>query len=307
MPINFQPTAPWLFQKPPQYVEETSFGVTPASPVFKLMGSITGISPNIGITKEVVRSVGRRDPTTQTKMMEMFSGAFKYRPFASDFLKYGVNLPNESSPTGTNAASVTILWSQLINGVEKYFVLQGCKTDKISVEISKDGGVVVGQDLRWYKTTAFASSVAGTGITTPTYITSIPSTQPWSSLTGGANPFSIEGTVLPVDRLKVDVNQNLFAISPNGSSSVEYLGAGIREISVDFDTWVKDSVLFDYLMALTLVDAQYIVKYDATTPTTLTFTDIGFDSRTSNFEGTAKDAQREGITGTPISVVLAGS
>jgi hypothetical protein len=306
MPINFQPTAPWLFQKPPQYVEETSFGVTPASPVFKLMGSITGISPNIGITKEVVRSVGRRDPTTQTKMMEMFSGAFKYRPFDSTFMKYGVNLPNESAPTGTNAASVTILWSQLINGTEKYFILQGCKTDKISIEISKDGGVVVGQDLRWYKTLSFQSSVAAAGITTPTYITSIPSTQPWSSLTGGANPFTIEGTVLPVDRLKLDVNQNLFALSPNGSASVEYLGAGIREISTDFDTWVKDSVLYDYLMALTLVDAQYIVKYDATTPTTLTYTDIGFDSRTSNFEGTAKDAQREGITGTPISVVLAG-
>jgi hypothetical protein len=306
MPINFTPTAPWLFLKPPQFVEETSYGVTPAAPVFKLMGSITGISPNLGITKEVVRSVGRRDPTTQTKMMEVFSGSFKYRPFASDFMKYGVNLPNDSTPAGTNAASVTILWSQLINNVEKYFILQGCKTDKISIEISKDGGVVVGQDLRWSKTYAYQSNVTAVGITTPTYITTIPSTQPWSSLTGGASPFSIEGTNWLVDRLKVDVNQNLFAISPNGSSSLEYLGPGIREISVDFDTWNYNSVLYDYLMALTLVDATYTVKYDATTPTTLTFTDIGFDSRSWNFEGTAKDAQREGITGTPLSVVLAG-
>ena len=307
MPINFVPTAPWLFLKPPQYVEETSFGVTPASPVFKLMGSITGISPNIGITKEVVRSVGRRDPTTQTKMMEVFSGSFKYRPFASDFLKYGVNLPNDATPAGTNAASVTILWSQLINNVEKYFILQGCKTDKISVEISKDGGVVVGQDLRWSKTYMFQANATAAGITTPTYISTIPNTQPWSSLTGGANPFTIEGTVWPVDRLKVDVNQNLFSISPNGSSSVEYLGAGIREISVDFDTWNYNSVLHDYLMNLDLVDMVYTVRYDATTPTTLTFTDVGFDSRSWNFEGTAKDAQREGITGTPNSVVLAGT
>ena len=307
MPISFTPTAPWLFKKPPQYVEETSFGVTPASPVFKLMGSITGISPSIGITKEVVRSVGRRDPTTQTKMMEMFSGSFKYRPFDSDFMKYGINLPNDASPAGTNAASVTILWSQLINNVEKYFILQGCKTDKISVEISKDGGVVVGQDLRWYKTLAFQTDATGAGIITPTYITSIPSTQPWSSLTGGADPFTIEGTVWPVDRLKVDVNQNLFSISPNGSQSVEYLGAGIREISVDFDTWNYDRTLYDYLLNLQLVDMTYTVRYDATTPTTLTFTDVGFDSRAWNFEGTAKDAQREGITGTPDSVTLAGT
>lgn len=76
---------------------------------------------------------------------------------------------------------------------------------------------------------------------------------------------------------------------------------------MDFDTWNYNSVLFDYLMNLDLVDAVYTVRYDATTPTTLTFTDIGFDSRSWNFEGTAKDAQREGITGTPNSVVLAGT
>lgn len=304
MPISFIPTAPWLFKKPPQIVEETSFGVTPAAPVFTLMGSITGISPNIGITKEVVRSVGKRDANTQVKMMEVFSGAFKYRPFDATFMKVGVNLPNDAVPAGTNAASYTILWSQDINGTEKYFILQGCKTDKISIEISKDGGVVVGQDLRWYKTWSYQANATAAGITTPTYVTEVPNTQPWSSLTGGAAPFTIEATEWPVDRFKIDVNQNLFSISPNGSSSVEYLGAGIREISVDFDTWNYNSTLLDYLMNLTLVDMEYVIKYDATTPTTLTLTDVGFDSRSSNFEGTAKDAQREGITATPNSATL---
>src|SRR5690349_8694296 len=104
MPINFTPTASWLFKKPPQFVEETSYGVTPASPTFQIMGSITDISPNIGITKEVVRSVGRRDANTQTKMMEVFSGSFKYRPFDTTFMKYGVNLPDDDTPAGTNAA-----------------------------------------------------------------------------------------------------------------------------------------------------------------------------------------------------------
>ena len=307
MPISFTPTAPWMFVKPPQIVEETSFGVPPAAPVFKIMGSITGISPNIGITKEVIRSVGKRDATTQSKMMEVFSGAFKYRPFDSDFMKVGVNLPNDSTPAGTNAASYTVLWSQLINGVENYFIFLGVKTDKISVEVSKDGGVQVGQDMRWYKSILYKTDASTAGITTPTYVSETPDTQPWSSLTGGNAPFSIEGQVWPVDRFKLDVNQNLFAISPNGSSSVEYLGPGIREISCDFDTWNHNDVLLNYLMELELIDMEYILKYDATTPTKINLTNVGFDSRSWNFDGNAKDAQREGITATPNQVTLSGS
>jgi hypothetical protein len=305
MPIDFIPAAPWLFKLPPQYVEEDDFGVTPDNAHFKLMGSIQGISPNIGITKEVIRTVGRRDPSTQTKMMSVFTGAFKYRPFDMDFAKYGVNLPNDSVPAGTNAASVSVLWSQLINGVENFFCLKGVKTDKISLEVSKDGGIQIGQDVKWYDTKAYQTSLAAAGVATPVTINSTPNTAPWSSLTGGRNPFTIEGVVWDVDRLKIDVNQNLFAISPNGSDSVEYLGAGNREISVDFDTWNKNHVLFDYLMNLDLIDMEYVLKYDATTPVTLAFTDVGFDSRTSNFDASAKDAQRESITATANSVVLA--
>lgn len=304
MPISFVPTASWDILKPPQYVEETSFGVTPASPTFKIIGSLTGISPSIGITKDVVRSVGRRDPNTQVKMMEVFSGAIKYRPFDSDFMKYGVNLPNDDTPAGTNSASVTIMWSQKINGVEKYFAFQGVKTDKISIEVSKDGGVQVGQDLKWYKTYAYQTDLTALGITTPTFVTTTPSTQPWSSLTGGTNPFTIESSPILVDRFKIDVNQNLYSISPNGSSSVEYLGAGMREISIDFDTYHYNNTLFDYLMNLQLVSAAYTLKADNTTPSVLTMSNVGFDSRSIDFDGSSKDEQREGIQATVNSATL---
>lgn len=305
MPISFTPTAAWSVLKPPQYVEETSFGVTPSSPVFKIVGSLTGLSPAIGITKDVVRSVGRRDPNTQVKMMEgPFSGAIKYRPFDSSFMKYGVNLPDDSSPAGTNAASVTLMWSQLINGTEKYFAFQGVKTDKISIEVSKDGGVQVGQDLKWYKTYAYLSDLTTLGITTPTYVSTTPSTQPWSSLTGGTNPFTIESAPILVDRFKIDVNQNLYMISPNGSSSVDYWGAGIREISIDFDTYHYNNTLYDYLMNLQLVSAQYTLNNDVTTPSVLTLTNVGFDSRNIDFDGSSKTEQREGIQATPNSVTL---
>lgn len=302
--INFIPTGAWKFIKPPQFVAETSFGVPPSSPTFGLLGNVTGISPNIGIQKEVIRVIGNRDPVTQTKMMEVFAGAFRYRPYSKSTMAYGINLANESSPAGTNAESITVAFSLEINGSEKYFAFVGMKTDKISVEVSKDAGVVVGQDFRWKQSVMFASDLTSIGITTPTYITSFPNDAPWTSLAGGADPFEIESVVWPTDRIKFDVNQNLDAISPNGSNSLEYLGATIREASIDFDLWLKGSEMHDYLMALSLIDGEYTLKADPTTPVKIAFTDMGLDSQSMNFEGNAKTFQRLGIAGTPGTVTL---
>ncbi|MDN5846515.1 MAG: hypothetical protein L0H53_09610 [Candidatus Nitrosocosmicus sp.] len=304
MAINFLPTGSWRFIKPPQFIEESSFGVPPEAPTFSLLGNLTGISPNIGIQKEVIRNIGQRDPTTQTKLMEMFSGAFRYRPFDKSMMGYGINLANEASPAGTNAASVTVAWSLEINGTEKYFAFTGMKTNNISVEVSKDGGVTIGQDFRWKDSWMFKDDLTEAGINTPTWITSFPNTAPWTSLAGGVDPFTIEAVVWPTDRIKFDVNQNLDAISPNGSQSLEYLGATIRETSVDFDLWLKGSEMHDYLMSLQLIDASYTLFADPTTPVTISITDMGLDSQSMNFEGNANTFQRLGVAGTPNSITL---
>ncbi len=304
MTITFIPYTPVDFVKPPQFVEETSFGVPPAAPSFQIIGSLQAMSPSIGIQKEVVRSIGERDPVTQAKMMEVFSGSIRYRPFDTDFMKYGVNLPNGA---GTNEESVTIAFSIKVNGTEKFFAFSGVKTDRISIEIAKDAGVTISQDLRWATSTMYATDLTAIGITTPTWITTTPSTQPWSSLTGGADPFEIESTGWPVDRFKCDVAQNLAAISPNGSDSLEYLAPTIRETTFDFDTWDYSSALSDYLMNLTLVDAEYTVYYDTVTPAnseTLSFTNAGFDSRTWDFDAASRDFQRQSITATAGTVTL---
>lgn len=306
MPINFTPTGAWRLIKPPQFIVETSYGVTPASGTWKLLGDVTGISPNFGIQKEVIRVIGKRTPVTQTKLMEVFAGALRYRPYNSTMMKYGINVANESSSSGNNAESMSIMWSMELNGTEKYFGLQGVKTDKISVEISKDGGVMVGQDYRWMASYLYADDLDDMGITTPTYLDmdDVPNTAPWTSLAGGSDPFSIESVVIPTDRIKFDVNQNLDAVSPNGSDSVEYLGASIWEASLDFDIWAKDGTFNDYLMDLTLVDGTYSLNSDASNSSSMTITDLGFDSRTFNLEGNSKNFQRESVAGTPDLLAL---
>jgi hypothetical protein len=82
------------------------------------------------------------------------------------------------------------------------------------------------------------------------------------------------------------------------------LGASIWEASIDFDIWAKDSTFHDYLMDLELIDGTYQVYADATNPSALTITDLGFDSRTFNLEGNSKNFQRESVAGTPGLLVL---
>lgn len=304
--INFIPTGAWKVIKPPQFIKETQYGVTPASGSWSLLGNVTGISPNFGIQKEVIRVIGKRTPVTQTKLMEVYSGALRYRPYNDTMMKYGINVADESSPSGNNAESISIMWSMEINGEEEYFGLQGVKTDKISVEISKDGGVVVGQDYRWMNSYLYQEDLSEMGVTTPDYLDTgnIPNTPPWTSLAGGTDPFEIESVVVPTDRIKIDVNQQLDAVSPNGTDSIEYLGATIWEASIDWDIWAESDTWWNYLKDLTLVDGEYTIYSDVTTPSKLTITDMGLDSRTFNLEGNANTFQRESVAGTPGLLVL---
>lgn len=308
MVLGFTPSGAWKFLKPPQFIEETTFNAPPANPTFKLVGFLSSITPNATITKDTVRVVGARDPVSQPKMTEVYALSIKWRPTSTnrlDFAKYGVNLANDTSPAGTNAASVAIAWSYTVNGTEKYFIATGCKTDSISIEVSKDGGVNVTQELKCKQIRQHLADLTTAGITTPTYITSFPVEDPWSSIDGGTAPFSIEGTEWKTDRFKLDVSQNLAELAPNGTTSLEYLHPTEREASIDFDTWLKDSVLLDYLMAGTKLDMVYTYKSGLTPPSTATITDCVLNTVDRSYEGGNREFTREAANGNPMSVVLA--
>ena len=309
MVLNFVPTGHWLFKKPPQFIEETTYNTPPASPVFKLVGFLQSITPSASITKDITRVVGTRDPVSQPKMTEEYSLSIKWRPSTTnkmDFAKYGVNLANDTTPAGTNAASVAIAWSLTVNGTEKFFVATGCKTDTISIEVTKDGGVNVTQELKCKQIRQHLTDLSSAGITTPTYITSFPAEDPWSSIDGGATPFSIEGTEWKTDRFKLDVNQNLAIVAPNGTTSLEYLQPTEREVAVDFDTWLKDSALLDYLMAGTKIDMVYTFKSALTPPVKVDVTDAVLGGVERTYEGGNRDFTRESASGDGMSCALSG-
>lgn len=284
MVFNFTPTGSWKFVKPPQIIEETSFGVPPATSVFQLIGNVSEIVPNPGVEKESNRTLGTALISSQTKLMNTDTSTITFKIWPSlgpAFLKRCMNQANVSSPAGNNASSFTLVYSQLVNNVEKYTLMVGTKISTGSLEISKDGGAECTAEMQSYRIYEGLSNLTAQGITTPTYkqVSDYPAELPWSSLTGGIDPFTLDGVAVPTDRIKFDVNHNLVADSPNGSDGVEYLEASLHDVTFDFDTWYKNTALFDYLRNQNIIDATYKLQASPTPAIIMTVDDAMMDSR----------------------------
>lgn len=308
MVYAYTPTGSWLFKKPPQFVVETTPGVPPASPAFQIIGNVTDLNPQPIVGKTQDQGLGSRDLISQSgALTEKYTAALRWKPQTQlNFAKYGINLANEASPVGNNAESVTIAWSTLVNGIEKYFALVGVKTDKISLEVTKDGGVTVGQDIKALDMVYEESNLTSIGITTPTYVNSVPNTSTMTSRSGGLNPMTVEGVAREVRRFKIDVNQNVAELDLNGPAEVQYLQASHRNIVIDFETPYRNKQFYDAFINQTQLDMEYIIYNAVSPPIKIAITDGQIDNRVQGEQGSSNAFNFETVTMTPISCVLSG-
>ena len=310
MVFTFTPTGSWKFVKPPQIIEETSFGVPPAAPAFALVGNVTELTPNAGIEKQSDRTLGTALISSQTKLMNTDTSSIGFKVWPSlgvDFLKRVMNPADPDAPAGNNGSSFTLAYSQKVDGTEVYTALVGTKISTGSLEISKDGGLMVNAEMQSYRIYEGLADLTSIGITTPTYkaVADYPAELPWSSLTGGVDPFTLDAVSVPVDRIKFDVNHNLVADSPNGSDGVEFLEASLRDVTFDFDTWYRNAALFDYLRDQDIVDATYVLQALPTPAITATVSDAQFDTRDISHPAAEAAHSKEAMVATAKDFVIA--
>jgi hypothetical protein len=310
MVFPFIPTGSWKFVKPPQIIEETSFGVPPASPVLQLIGNVTEIVPNPGVEKESNRTLGTSLVVSQSKLMNTDTSTITFKIWPSlgpAFLKRVMNEANPISPAGNNGSSFTLVYSQLVDNAEKYTAFVGTKISTGSLEVSKDGGAECTAEMQSYRIYEGLANLSSIGITTPTFkqVSDYPAELPWSSLTGGVDPFTLNAVAVPTDRIKFDVNHNLVADSPNGSDGVEFLEASLRDVTIDFDTWYKNTALFDYLRNQTIMDATYKLQASPTPAIIVTVDDIQMDSREITHPAAEAEHTKEGMVGTAKNMTIA--
>lgn len=240
--MSWTPTGPWYVEKPPQFIEEATYGVTPTDPTFVYCGPIVDMTHNHEVGYMDVRQIGFRDLYSQIQTGVDYSFDITYNPIDNKMLNYGIALP---AGTGTVEKSITLLISQLINGTEYYLIYRGCRCDSTDLEITSDSAVEVSQTWFAKELTINTTGIAGT----PTYVTKNDVTGvavPWTNLDGTtttASPLTWNFGGSPavntdVNSFSLSVSNNLERIKPNGQLTNKFVEPTLRDIEWEFATWL---------------------------------------------------------------------
>jgi hypothetical protein len=243
--LSYTVTGPWSVIKPPQFIEETVYGVTPtASPAFVYCGPLVEMTHNVEIGYLDQRHIGSRDLYSQIQTGIEYSFDITFNPVDEKMINYGINLP---SGTGTIEKSISILFSQKINGVEHFIIYSGCRCDTTDIEITSDSAVEVSQT--WLARDRVITSTANAGLTTPNFIdaSEVTTLEPWTNLsgtTGADSPltWNTGGNFIDTNSFSCSVTNNLERIKPNGQKINKFVEPTMRDIEWEFSTWLKDIV-----------------------------------------------------------------
>jgi len=271
---NIVPTTGAQVVKAPQYIEEgypatpANYGVMPASPTFVWIGLNSQIEPSqdpdiqerIAVASEDVQAI------LQGKQADMIKLTFDVQ--SSTFLKYAINAVNWTTPTGTVAATFSLLYSILMNGTENFITINGCRPNSLKLKVAAGQNLTADMEV-WG---AFLNPPTVTGPTTPTYATPV-STAPWNFTDEGTTPVTIGGTNVVITDIEADFARNLKRLHTLQSYKNIDLPPTTRNITGKMTVvWSNSTYMVD-LEALTESSMVWTLK---SSTSTITFTNMSF-------------------------------
>lgn len=308
--MSFKPTGAPDVVKPPQFVEEIVEGTLPlndglptAGPtIFRSCGLVTALGKDIDVQMTTLRPLGFYDTQRQIKLGEQQTSTIQFHPFNFELMRYGLNTPNLTTPgnpgsgtkNSTVGVSISILMSALIDGVELYRIYKGVKFASMSIEISKANGFVVSMPFRaktitdWVAMPSFAPAAT---------FASLPAGEPWSGITSGPDPLKINTVAYPTTSFTADFDMGMNYFESNGNVTFDFSKAFKRDISLSFDTLVKNNVLIGDLTAFDTNTVEYTIH--STGPKRLTFNNVRFNNYAAPLEGDSTNFATETFQGHP--------
>jgi hypothetical protein len=221
-----------------EYVEETTFGVTPTNPTMNFVANTAKWMPKYKMDNQAYRRLGSEDVYSIIQGKKIVSSQITFSPTNSTFLKYGIS--PQGGGTGTIDKSLSIGFSFTLNGVVNYVLLPGSRINqtKISGNPNKAAIDVTIDLVHADMATPSITDYIGTGA----HATADTNT-PWNFASGGALPVTWGGTGQAVEDINVTIVRNIAQKYILGQLTPAYQRNTIREVKADFTRYHYDTTL----------------------------------------------------------------
>jgi hypothetical protein len=304
--MSYIPTGAADIVKQPQFTEETVDGTLPVTVTggthFVSCGFVESLGEDIAENNNQVRPLGSYDVQKKIQLNEEISGEIVFQPSDFKLMKRGILTPISPSttpadptmvaPNGTNGVSISILFTALINGTEKWKVYKGVRFDGCSGTIERESGFKVTMPFHAKDVTDW--TVTPTFTPAATYAAA-PSLTPWSGITSGADPLDINGVKYDTTSFKFDVNWTIARPSFNGLTTYKLSKPIKREIKVSFNTVTIGGSLVGDLRAFTPRDVTYTIVGPSTNK--IAFNQVAYDTYSKPIAGDSDDVWMEEYEG----------
>lgn len=296
--MSYKLTGGWLVQKQLAYIEEVTYGTTPASPSFTHAGPIVDLTDSQETQAIKYRQIGSRDMYAMIKTGELYSFDVTFNPLTDDLVNYAINLPGVGSQN--IGKSLSFVKSALINNTEMYTIYRGCIADTIDISITADSAVEVTisyicKDISTPSTSHGLGTVGSFGVN-PTLI-------PWTNLSGGANPLTWNATAVDTPSWSCSVTNNIERVKVNGDIAVKFTEPTLRDVTFEFDTYHKDATLIADQKGSGATWTARPMVYKLSSNRRLSFTDAYLESLGMADSTSATTPKIESYTGTAKAVV----
>jgi len=183
--------------------------------------------------------------------------------------------------------------SALIEGIEKFKIFKGVKFGGCSGEITRDGGCTFTLPFECKDITGWIAEptwLSGA----PTYAPNPTATNPFTGISGGADPLKIATVPYDSTSFSFNVDLGMMNYTPLGQSTFKFRKSMQRNMTVEFNTLVKaDNVIIGNVTNYTPQD----VEYTFATNKKLKFTGVQFESYVQNKDANSTDFWIEELSG----------
>jgi len=267
------------FVRPPQVIDETTPGAIPASGTMLEVGKVSTFNITHDVTNRKFRVIGNEDLIDAVKTGEAYAIQVECSIFESAFLKRLVSA--RGGGAGTIDKNFSMVWSHKINNSEKFELATMCRINSGSIDVTPDDVKVS------YTIIADNISAPGADPTGAVTFMTPATTDPWTGLDSGANPFTHDGVTYDVPSFRCDIARNLALVRVNGKALIIGNPSTRREISGTVDIVRKDSVPRADVKAGSKVAGSYVLK---SAVSTMSFTDMMLEQLNEGYSGDGSDA-----------------